>query len=139
MVIKRFLGIKSRLLGYIQKGTCSFISLLIISIFFQIAFGKNPLFDNEILNTSNIYLLHIDAYGNPKSLMFYVGCLYLALTYALSFVILSFLFKEEKKDYYLIIGQVCSLIMLSFNFLMMYPRYEYFLPMGFALYIPLNP
>ena len=87
-VICQYLKIKSRTIEFVQYiflivGSLSFLCLIL-----ELGIGSNPLYDNELIQTKNLFLNFVRARGNPSVLMKLLGTVYIVSIVAMTSKIL---------------------------------------------------
>ena len=134
-VICQYLKLKSRTIEFAKYAFLVIGSLSFLCLILELGIGTNPLYDNELIQTKNIFLNFVKARGNPSALMKLLGTVYILSIFVMAAKILGVLLRKKEKDWILIAGQVMTVVSCSQDIFLMAPEFAYIFPMGFMSFI----
>lgn len=133
--LQGYLHLNDRWLGYIEKVFLTIALTLVTGILCQAISGWNPLMDNVPQKTSNAFLLHVGAVGNPKPLFMLLGLTSLSSVLFMVGRLFFLMLRLDRKDPFIMIGLGVTLLVNFNDILFLNPDLVWIAPLSYLSYL----
>ena len=134
-IITEHLNIKKLFYKVARFSFITITVLAFISLVMQTILNWNPLFSNEVVVSSNVFLTNGKAIGIPKLSMKIIMLIYGFFIYLSSIGIALHLLKQKHTDWLLFIGQFVTIAVVTNDFLLFDTNIKYILPLSSMSFI----